>query len=177
MSFAIAIDEMILQIDASGAPVRFEYVRGRMKWEMSPASRHQLTIRQIERSIEPLISGSDCACFALADVLIRFPDPDQSLKRPDIAIFCRQPPAVDEALTLLPAAVIEVVSSGYEEKDLGPDGAPFYLAYGVPEVLVVDPRLELLYHYRVDRPIERHPTPHSVQLLCGCAVQIPSASG
>jgi hypothetical protein len=69
-------------------------------------------------------SRDGCACYSLQDVLIRFPDPDQSLKRPDIAIFCDEPPESDEALELLPQAVIEILSLGYEDKDLGPDCAP-----------------------------------------------------
>ncbi len=40
MTTMLTVDDMILQIDASGAPVRFEYVRGRMKWEMSPSPSH-----------------------------------------------------------------------------------------------------------------------------------------
>lgn len=47
----IAIKEIILQVDASGAPVRLEYVRGRTKWETSPTSRHQITLREIGLSI------------------------------------------------------------------------------------------------------------------------------
>ena len=78
--------------------------------------------------------------------LIRFPDLDRSLKRPDIAIFCDDPPDSDEALDILPAAVIEILSVGYEEKDLGDDGAPFYLGCGVRDVLVVDPRSGAVRH-------------------------------
>jgi Uma2 family endonuclease len=167
------IEQLILLIDASGAPVRFEYVRGRMKWEMSPASRHQMAIRQIERSIRPAKGETGCACYALADVLIRFPDPDQSLKRPDIAIFCSIPPAIDEALTMIPEAVVEIASVGYEEKDTGPDGAPFYLAYGVREVLVFDPRLNTVQIFRPEQPVATHSTPYTVMLECGCRVDIP----
>ena len=170
MTTTLDIEELILQTDASGAPVRLEYVRGRMKWEASPASRHQKTLRRIERSIVPAAGASEgCGCYTLAGVLIRFPDPDSSLKRPDIAIFCAEPPDSDEALEELPAAIVEIVSIGYEEKDLGPDGAPFYLAF-VPEVLVVDPRAGVVHHYRVDRPLVRHPTPITIELQCGCRV-------
>src|SRR6185436_17988149 len=105
--------------------------------------------------------GDDCACFSLQDVLIRFPDPDSSLKRPDIAIFCAKPPESDEALEVLPDAIIEIVSIGYEEKDLGPDGAPFYLAY-VPEVLVTDPRTGVVHHYRAGREAESVASPVTI---------------
>jgi Uma2 family endonuclease len=168
------IEDVILQTDAAGAPVRLEYVRGRLKVEASPASRHQMTAKAIEASLQPLPgSGDACACFSLQDVLIRFPDPDQSLKRPDIAIFCERPPASDEALDVLPAAVIEILSLGYEEKDLGPDGAPFYLACGVRDVLIVDPRGGPALHYQLDTPAPATLRPPvSVDLQCGCRVRL-----
>ncbi len=105
-----------------------------MKSEASPTSRHQKALQCIERSLRPIPGHSGgCACFALADTLIRFNDPDRSIKRPDLAIFCVEPPDTDGALEMIPAAVVEVLSLGYEEKDLGADGAPFYLAHGVHE--------------------------------------------
>lgn len=168
------IEDMILQTDASGAPVRLEYVRGAMKWEASPAVRHQKTAKAIESSLNPTPGqGDGCACYSLQDVLIRFPDPDQSLKRPDIAIFCEEPPDTDEALEQLPAAIVEILSLGYEDKDLGADGAPFYLACGVRDVLVVDPRGGIALHYRPDRErVELH-TPATIALACGCRVRLP----
>jgi hypothetical protein len=172
MTTAIGIEELILQTDAAGAPVRPEYVRGRMKWEASPASRHQKALRRIERAIEPTAGATTgCGCYTLADVLIRFPDPDSSLKRPDIAIFCEEPPDSDEALEVLPAAIVEILSVGYEEKDLGEDGAPFYLAF-VPEVLVVDPRAGVVHHYRANRPPARYTAPITLDLQCGCRVAL-----
>ncbi len=33
---SIPIEELILQTEASGAPVRLEYVRGELRWEASP---------------------------------------------------------------------------------------------------------------------------------------------
>jgi Uma2 family endonuclease len=174
MTTATTAEEIILQTDASGAPVRLEYVRGRLKVEASPASRHQKTIDRIRLSLTPIPgAGDSCGCFSLADTLIRFPDPDHSLKRPDIAIFCDDPPDSDEALDILPAAVIEVLSLGYEEKDIGDDGAPFYIGCGVLDVLVIDPRSGLIRHYR---PHEAEPlllhTPAAVALACGCRVQL-----
>lgn len=166
--------DLILQTDASGAPVRLEYVRGRMKWEASPASRHQKTVDRIRISLTPIAGvGDDCGCFSLADTLIRFPDSDSSLKRPDIAIFCDEPPDSDEALNILPAAVIEILSLGYEEKDLGNDGAPFYLTCGVRDVLVVDPRHGRVLHYQSGLlPLAILATPATVALECGCQVRI-----
>jgi Putative restriction endonuclease len=71
---------------------------------------------------------SACACVHYADIYVAFPD--GSLKRPDIAIFCREPEA---------EAVIEVISQGYEFKDLEL-GPMFYLSQGVKDVVVLDPR-------------------------------------
>lgn len=165
--------ELMLQTDASGAPVRLEFVRGRTKWEASPAVRHQKAAKAIEASIRPIPGRNDgCACYSLQDVFIRFPDPDHSIKRPDIAIFCEEPPDSDEALDILPAAVIEILSVGYEEKDLGSDGAPFYLDCGIADVLVVDPRSGLVRHYRPERPVVELRTPATIALACGCRVQI-----
>jgi Uma2 family endonuclease len=167
-----SIEDVILQTDASGAPVRLEYVRGHMKWEASPASRHQKAAKAIEASLRPFPGqGDGCACFSLQDTLIRFPDPDQSLKRPDIAIFCAEPPDSDEALDMLPAAVVEIISLGYEDKDLGDDGAPFYLACGVADVLVVDPRSGRVLHYRTGEHTPRAlRAPVAVDLQCGCSI-------
>lgn len=172
MTMTTTIEDLILQTDASGAPVRLEYVRGRLKVEASPASRHQKTARRIERSIVPIPGRSDgCACYDVADTLIRFPDSDQSLKRPDIAIFCEEPPDSDEALDMVPQAVIEILSLGYEEKDLGPDGAAFYLTFGI-EVLVVDPRSRLVRHYRPGLPTMTLGAPITIDLQCGCRLSL-----
>jgi Uma2 family endonuclease len=73
-------------------------------------------------------------------------------KRPDLSIFCTEPPDSDEALEVLPVAVVEILSPGYEDKDLGPDGAPFYLAHGVVDVVVVDPRTGVVFHFSA-RPL------------------------
>lgn len=73
---------------------------------------------------------------------------------------------------MTPAAVVEVLSLGYEEKDLGPDGAPFYLAYGVQDVLIVDPRGDVVYH---DAPGQERRTltaPATIDLTCGCRVTV-----
>lgn len=172
MTQVLDMVDLILQTDATGAPVRLEYVRGRQKWEASPASRHQKIVRRLERSIRPAQKDSGCICYELADVLLRFADPDRSLKRPDIAIFCHEPPDTDEALEIVPETVIEVLSSGYEEKDLGPDGAPFYIAQGVCDVLVVDAATGTVHHFRPDCSIVRYAMPITLELACGCEVTL-----
>jgi Uma2 family endonuclease len=173
MSTTIDIVEIIAQTDASKAPVRLEYVRGRTKWEASPASRHQKALHRIERSLRPIPGHADsCGCFSLADTLIRFGDPDRSIKRPDLAIFCAEPPDTDEALEQIPAAVVEVISLGYEDKDLGEDGAPFYLAYGVQDVVIFDPRTEAVYHDRAGQERRQFTAPVTIDLLCGCRLTV-----
>jgi len=173
MITGIDIAKLIAHTDASKAPVRLEYVRGRAKWEASPASRHQKTLQRIERSLRPIPGRPDgCGCFALADTLIRFGDPDRSIKRPDLAIFCTEPPDSDEALEIIPEAVVEVISLGYEEKDLGADGAPFYLAYGVRNVLIVDPGASIVYHDALGHERRTLTVPTSIDLACGCQVTI-----
>jgi len=173
MSATIDIAEIIVWTDAAGAPVRLEYVRGRAKWEASPSSRHQKALQRIERSLRPIPGHpGGCACFALSDTLIRFGDPDRSIKRPDLAIFCEEPPDTDEALEAIPAAVVEILSPGYEEKDLGPDGAPFYLAYGVQDVLIFDPRSGAVYHDTPDAARRVLAAPVTIDLRCGCRVTV-----
>lgn len=174
MSHTRLIEAVILQTDASGAPVRLEYVRGQPRWEALPSSRHQKALQQIERSVRPTLADlPGCVCFTLANVLIRFPDSDRSLKRPDLAIFCEEPPDSDEAIERIPVAVVEILSPGYEDKDLGSDGAPFYLTYGVRDVVVFDPRQKLATHFQAGAPpVTRH-RPATIALLCGCLLDLP----
>src|SRR5438105_14699221 len=95
--------------------VRLEITGGIPTWEASPGLRHQRISFRIETSIKPSPqSGGGCVCAHFADIYIRFPD--GSLKRPDISIFCVDPPDQDEALEMVPEAVIEIISPGYEYK-------------------------------------------------------------
>jgi len=64
--------------------------------------------------------------------------PDGSLKLPDISIFCQEPKEDDEAIKQVPDAVIEVISKGYEAKDLE-IGPHFYLSQGVKVTRQVSP--------------------------------------
>lgn len=69
-------------------------------------------------------------------------------------MHCREPDELDEAITLIPEAVVEVVSKGYEAKDLE-IGPRFYLSQGVRDVIVVAPLTLLVLHVRADQAI-RH---------------------
>jgi Uma2 family endonuclease len=153
-------------VQANELGIRLEIVGGLPLWEFSPARRHQQAVDRIRASIAPIVSvaESGCSCLHLADVYVSFPD--GSLKRPDIAIFCREPEEQDEAITLLPEAVIEIVSQGSEAKDLE-IGPRFYLTQGVKDVVVFDPYTLLVLHARRDR-VARHISPVEIELACGC---------
>jgi Uma2 family endonuclease len=83
---------------------------------------------------------------------------------------CREPDEEDEAVTLLPEAVIEVVSPGSERKDLELS-PPFYLRHGIADVIVFDPYTGLVWHHRTGG-VERHVSPVDLRLACGCAVTV-----
>ncbi len=146
--------------------VRLELVRGLPLWEAHPVYKHQKAIDRIRATIRSsaVENGGLCACVHVADVYVSFPD--GSLKRPDIAIFCREPDEEDEAITLIPEAVIEIVSKGYEAKDL--EIAPsFYLSQGVKDVIVFDPSTLFVLHARRDHAT-RQMSPVEIALECGC---------
>lgn len=95
--------------------------------------------------------------------------PDGSWKRPDISIFCREPEE-EGLVTLIPEAVVEIVSPRYETKDLVL-GVPFYLAQGVKDVIVFDPRTLAIVHARRDGSrtlISRC----VIELECGCVCEV-----
>jgi len=112
------VDSKFLKAEEFG--IRLEIVKGLPIWEPYPVYKHQKSIDRIRATIAPvtLASGNDTArpCIHVSNVYVSFPD--SSLKRPDIAVFCREPEEEEEAITLVPEAVIEVISKGYEAKDL-----------------------------------------------------------
>jgi Uma2 family endonuclease len=159
--------QQLLQADELG--IRLEIVGGLPLWEASPVRRHQQAIDRIRASIRVSTqSGDGCGCVHLADVYIAFPD--GSLKRPDVSIFCREPDEEDEAITLLPEAVVEVISRGYEAKDLE-IGPRFYLAQGVKDVVIFDPHTLLVLHL-TPTTAERLVSPVDLTLACGCACRV-----
>jgi Uma2 family endonuclease len=155
---------------ADEAGVRLEIVSGLPLWEASPAMKHQEAVDRIRASIQKSARRGEagCDCVHLADVYIRFAD--GSLKRPDISIFCQRPTEEDEAITLVPEAVIEVISKGYEIKDL--EIAPrFYLWQGVKDVIVFDPYTLFVSHIRRDGATH-HVSPVTIELECGCRCMV-----
>ena len=160
-------DIKFVAADALG--IRLEYVAGLPIWEASPTYRHQREVDRIAQSLHHRDGTEPCACHGIRDVYFQFPG---SLKRPDLAILCREPAdaEIDGALTLVPEAVVEVVSKGYEAKDLE-IGPPFYLNQGVKDVLVFDPATLLVLHVRKDG-VKRLTSPVDVQLECGCGLRV-----
>lgn len=160
--------QTLLRADELG--VRLEIVRGLPLWEAQPVVRHQRAIDRIRSSIQapPSMDEQGCGCVHLADVYVRFPD--GSLKRPDISLFCREPDEEDEAVRLVPEAVIEVVSRGFEAKDLE-IGPPFYLSQGVKDVVVFDPATLLVLHMQ-QKGVWRHTSPVALTFLCGCTCRV-----
>jgi Uma2 family endonuclease len=154
-------------VQSSELGVRLEIVNGLAIWEAQPLYRHQKHVERIANSITG--ETPECACIHALDVYIQFPN---GLKRPDISIFCREPSEEeqDEALTLIPEAVVEVVSKGFEAKDLE-IAPPFYLSQGVKDVLVFDPATLLVLHVRHGQA-QRLISPTTIRLQCGCSLTI-----
>jgi Uma2 family endonuclease len=164
----MSLSPILLQ--ASELGIRLEIVNGLPIWEAQPLYRHQKHIERIVSGIsKPENPLAGCECVHAVDVYIQFPN---GLKRPDISILCREPSEEeqDSALTIIPEAVIEVVSKGYEAKDLE-IGPPFYLSQGVKDVIVFDPLTLLVLHVRKDRTT-RQVSPVIIDLECGCKVSV-----
>ena len=169
MSGAAPLDAGALAA-AAELGLRLEIVNGLPTWEAQPVYRHQKAVERIAATIRRGdATAQSCACVHALDVYIQFP---AGLKRPDIAVFCREPSdeEQDSALTLVPEAVVEVVSKGFEAKDLEL-GPPFYLSQGVKDVLVFDPSTLLVLHVRRDGA-RRLTAPASVSLECGCLIDL-----
>jgi Uma2 family endonuclease len=161
----MAIDPKFIRAEELG--IRLELVRGLPLWEAAPALRHQRAVDRIRGGIRPGLKTT-CGCVHVADVYVQFPD--GSLKRPDISIFCREPDELDDAIRLVPEAVIEVISKGFEAKDLE-IGPGFYLSQGVKDVVVFDPTSLLVLHV-TSKVTTRAVSPQTIELACGCSVAV-----
>jgi Uma2 family endonuclease len=163
------MDPKFLRAEELG--IRLEMVGGLPIWEPHPVWKHQKAvdrIRETIRTVETPPGAARCTCLHAADVYVSFPD--GSLKRPDIAIFCTEPAEEEEAITLVPEAVIEVLSKGYEAKDLE-IGPRFYLSQGVKDVVVFDPYTLVVLHVRRDGS-RRMVSPVTIDLECGCSCTV-----
>jgi Uma2 family endonuclease len=156
----------IANADESG--VRLEMVMGTPYWEAMPGARHQKAVRRIERSIEKASAEGGCSCETYQDLYIQFPD--GSFKRPDLSVFCEELADTDGATLQIPRAVIEVVSKGYEAKDLQ-IGPPFYLSQGIKDVVVFNPATDAVMHVRSDGT-QHLSSPALIELECGCRVVV-----
>jgi Uma2 family endonuclease len=107
---AIPFSDLLERADEAG--IRIEMINGIPIWEASPAFRHQRESFRIQHSIKAI---GDCGCHHVADVYVKFSG--NSIKQRDISIFCSEPTELDEAITLIPEAVIEIISVGSEIKD------------------------------------------------------------
>ena len=70
---------------------------------------------------------------------------------------------------MVPSAVIEIISPGYEDKDRF--NAPWYLRQGVQDVIVLDPRNEEVTHY-YEGQVSIHQSPVVLTTLAGCRLTI-----
>lgn len=156
--------ERLIQADEAG--VRLEIEQGRTVWEFFPSIAHQHVIQEVFLSVRKLGTGE--GCFRYLDAYVQLAD--GSIKRPDLALYCTQPPLTTEVARVTPGAVVEVVSRGYERKDLD-SGPSLYLSNGVRDVLVVQPELGETRHFRRDgvRVVRQGV---QVALEMGCAVTV-----
>jgi hypothetical protein len=161
------IDDLFMIADDAG--VRLEIVDGLPTWEALPNLTHQETIDRVRQTLRPDEGvGGGCACLHYSDLHIKFPD--GSDKRPDISIFCHRPAETDSAVTEVPEAVIEVLSKGYEKKDLEL-GPPFYLRQGVKDVIVYDPYTKITRHF-TNAGHRDYADAVTLRLHCGCQVAL-----
>ena len=163
----VALREALTLAENDG--YRLEVVDGLGIWEAQPGLLHVRKSKAVTRSIRPdPQNDTGCGCVVYEDLYVSFPG--GSLRRPDIAVFCSEPPESDGATALVPAAVVEIVSRGSEGKDyeLNP---PFYLRHGVGDVLVVDPYVGAYVHHTAGGT-ERGVLPNRVALRCGCLLDV-----
>ncbi len=149
--------------------LRFELTDGGITWEASPGIAHQEIVYSVQKSLESLRkSDGDCECYQGSDIEIAFPD--GSVKRPDVSVWCRRPDELEGFVHQVPEAVIEIVSPGYEAKDLV-HGPPIYMRNGVHDVIVFDRKKAEVHHWTAkDHQILASPS--TIRLSCGCQVVV-----
>jgi hypothetical protein len=156
---------------AEDAGLRVEISRDLPIWELMPSPMHMLDAEAISQTIRPGRRAAEigCGCHHIRDVAIRFPD--GSLRRPDISVFCTRPPRTRQATTVIPTAVIEVVSPTSVMKDtqISP---PFYLSHGVQDVFVYDPEALTVRHFHGEKA-NTFSVPADFETESGCIVGFP----
>ena len=158
-----------MEHDAREAGIKLEYVNGIPVWEAMPVFRHQKKVSTICASVKSAHGdGGGCAYLAVPDLSILFPD--GSMKRPDVAIYCTEPEEQDTACTLVPEAVIEIISRGYEKKDTEVS-LPFYLTQGIPDIVLFSPETNRVSHYH-DGTTDESASPVELTFACGCRVTV-----
>lgn len=154
---------------AEAADIKVELIQGLPVWEFLPSPLHTMRSKRIDRSIRPDPSSDQgCGCHSFEDMSIRFPD--GSIRRPDISVFCRLPEETRESTTLVPEAVIELVSPGSEVKDLQISPS-YYLSQGVKDVVAYIPETGEVRHFRRDGRRDLT-SPVDIALECGCLVTV-----
>ena len=153
-------------LNAEDLGIKLEIAGNLAIWEASPIYKHQKEVDRIRDSFKKVErDGNSCECIDVADVYVQFPD--DSLKRPDISIFCREPDEQEEAIKLVPEAVVEVISKNYEAKDLE-ISPPIYLANGVKDVVVFNPYTKEVVHFRDGGERREMTSPVEIEFECGC---------
>jgi Uma2 family endonuclease len=152
-------------LSAEELGIKLEIVKGLAVWEASPVILHQKAVDRIRASIKKVSIETNCECIHFADIYVQFPD--GSLKRPDISIFCEEPKEKEEAVKIIPAAVIEVLSKNYEAKDLE-IGMPFYISQGIKDIVVFDPQTEEVLYFKNGEKQE-FASPVGIEFECGCS--------
>ncbi len=74
-------------------------------------------------------------------------------------------------MTLLPEAIIEIISKHYEDKDLKV-GVPFYLSQGIADVVTLDMATSTVTHFRHGQPEQVHTSPVTLAFACGCEATV-----
>ena len=149
--------------------LKFELTEGGITWEAFPGFAHQEIVFNVQASLDRRgASERGCDCVQGGDVDIVLPD--GTVKRPDVSVWCRRPRNMEGFVHEVPEAVVEIVSPGYEAKDLV-HGPPLYLRNGVKDVIVFDRAKGEVHHWT---QAGRHtvPSPTVFDLVCGCRITV-----
>ncbi len=165
--FPLLENEMERLADDSG--IKLELVNGIPIWEAFPGFQHQEKSLGIQISLrEKARRSHSCPCISVADLTIRFPD--GFIKRPDISIFCNRPIEQKTVCTLIPEAVIEILSRGYEKKDTEVS-LPFYFAWNIPDIALFNPETNRVSHYH-EGQVDEYDSPVELTFTCGSRAAI-----